>query len=146
MTTSALAPVRRTTVRAQVADLAPAVVAGSAVTCLLLHLALLAAGGRELWAMSLPMLALSLLCVGCVPAVWRHRAAARSALAMMAGSGVGMVLVHLGLEHTHDGATAHVALSEVVDLLMHGAVTLAASQVVLAALALICGRHHPRHT
>jgi hypothetical protein len=137
---------------ARPSDLAFRLAGGISLLCVALHLVLVPVGGREMLAMSVPMLALALLCASCGVRVLRG---SRSPLALtvMAATGVAMVLVHLGLEHGHADASGSMATMHhatagatplAPELVMHAGVTLAALQVALVALGVVAGRRRGR--
>ena len=116
--------------------------------CLALHLVLVPVGGRDMLAMSLPMLALAVACASCG---WRvlSGSGSPSELVVMAATGATMVVLHLSMEHGHTDtagstSTMHHAtvttISPAVELVMHAGVSLAALQVGLVALGLAAGR------
>jgi len=110
-----------------------------ALTCLTLHVALVPLGGRDMFAMSLPMLLLSLACVSCVRTAPGQGFGRRQAAGLAAG-GAAMVLVHLLVQHGGGhAAMATAPRTEVAHLVMHGGVTLSAVQAAMALLVLAAG-------
>jgi hypothetical protein len=116
--------------------------------CLALHVVLVPVGGRDMLAMSLPMLALAVACASCG---WRvlNGSGSPSELIVMAATGAAMVVLHLSIEHGHTDtagttATMHHAtaatVSPAVNLVMDAGVSLAALQVGLVFLGLVAGR------
>lgn len=111
-----------------------------AVACVGLHVALVALGGGTPLRMSLTMLALSLVCAGCAPRLWREGPRLPESATVIA-SATGMVLVHLLVAHQGpaDGGTLHgpapSGRADAAHLVMHAGVTLATVEVGLVLLA-----------
>lgn len=114
-----------------------------AVVCFSVHVVLLIATGSAMLTMTLPMLALSGLCVGCT---WRSGSHRRRAHLTAEAASLTMIVVHLlvmpsgaspmgggpGHEGMDMGSPSGLLSAGVVDGLMQVGITLAAVQVVLA--------------
>ena len=126
-------------------DAATRVAAATAFGCLAVHLALLVAGGRDLLAMTAPMLALSALCSACALRGWRTRCTDVELVLMACGGGL-MGVGHLLLAPMHSaaGGATGAAESAWVDLLMHLGVTLGGGAGLLAGGVLLLRVWAPR--
>jgi hypothetical protein len=117
-------------------EVAPRVAAAAAAGCLAVHLVLLAVGGRELLALTVPMLVLSAACSACALRAWRSRCTDIE-LALMACVGGLMAAAHLMLAPMHHSHAVGVEESPWSDVLMHLGVTLGGSAGLLAAAVLL---------
>jgi hypothetical protein len=111
------------------------IAATGSVGCLAAHVALLALTGGSLLSLTLPMLALSVLCAGCAVRSW-WRGCTGPELVVMLCSGSAMLAAHLLLAPMHDPSVRQVPVSTTADLLMHGGLTLALAVELVAGAEL----------
>jgi hypothetical protein len=93
-------------------------------------------GGRDLLAMTVPMLTLSALCSACALRAWRSRCTDVELVLMACGGGL-MGVGHLLLAPMHRAAGTAATESASTDLLMHLGVTLGGGAGLLAGGVLL---------